>query len=341
MNMKKKLLASLMMIVMVLSLAACGTKTPTASGDAVKAVIDKMSAAEVNGMSMVFEMSMDDENVGIKLDMSGDDTNGIVTIDAKMNIEGMKLDNYVRLSDCVIIDDAFYVNVKAVFDFLAELDPQYAILASYIDLPGDYVKLTLDDLTELYSDVLGVDIDFTELMEASLSAEETDPAYTDAITDVVCRFLDELASKEGSGLTVSGDKISLAIDEKSAEAFMKALASIDVEEYCMQYAEAMDKIEGGVDYTAAMQKEVKGLNDAIKEASEDMGKLDADEKVNIAVSLGVEGKKNVVTMSVSAKDKYEDVKMSFSVTTSPDKSKAVSTPDSVMTYDEFMEVFGY
>lgn len=338
--MKKKLLAAVMCLVMALSLAACGTKN-AASGDAVKAVIDKMSDVEVNGMSMVFEMNMNDEDLGFKIDMSSDDTNAVVTIDMKMNIEGMEIKDYVRLSDCIVVDDKFYVNVKAVFDFMAELDPQYAMLAAYIDLPGDYVEMTMDDLTELYSDLLGVDIDFAELLEASLEAEEVDPAYNDALTDVVCRFIDELASKDGSGVTVSGDKISIAVDEKSAEAFMKALASMDVEEYFMQYAEAMDKIEGGVDYTASMQKEVEGLNEAIKEASEDMGELDEDEKLSVAVSVGVEGKSEVISMAIGGYDGYDDVNMSLSIVTSPDKNQTISAPDSVMSYDELMEVFGY
>lgn len=338
--MKRKLLSILMMIVMALSIASCGTKDAV-SGDAVKAVIDKMSATEVNGMSMVFEMNMDDEDFGLKMDVSGDDKTSVVTMDLKMNIDGMKLDDYVRMTDCIVADETFYVNVKAVFDFLAEIDPQYAILASYVELPGDYVGLTLDDVTELYSDVLGVDIDFAELMEAGLAeADENDAAYSQAVTDVVCRFIEELAAKDGSGLTVSGDKISGTVNEKTLGAFMKALASIDVEEYCMQYAETIDKIEGGVDYTAAMQKEVKGLNDKIKEAATDLPKFD-DEKMDISFSAGVEGKSNVVAASVKVKDDIEDVGISLSVKTSPDKTSSVSVPDSVMTYEEFMNVFGY
>lgn len=339
--MKKKLLSVMMMIVMALSLASCGTKN-TASGDAVKAVIDKMSATEVNGMSMIFEMSMDDENIGLKLDVSGDDSTAVVTMDLKMNIEDMKLDDYVRMTDCIVVDETFYVNVKAVFDFLAEVDPQYAILASYVELPGDYVELTVDDISELYSDVLGIDIDFAELMEAGLAeAEENNTAYTQAATDVVCKFIEELASKDGSGLTVSGDKISMTLSEKTLEAFMKALASIDVEEYCMQYAEAMDKIEGGVDYTAAMQKEVKGLNDSIKEASEDIPEFDAVEGFEINASAGVDGKSNVVSASMKLKENGESMDISLSVKTSPDKAASVSAPGSVMSYDEFMNVFGY
>lgn len=338
--MKKKLLAMMLMVVMVLSLAACGTKN-TASGDGVKAVLDKMSALETNGVSMVFEMNMDDENVGIKLDMSGDDDTALVTFDVKMNIEGMVLDDYVRLTDVIVVDQVAYANVTSIFDFLAELDPQYALLSAYIDLPGDYLMLTMDDLSELYQDFLGVDIDFAELLNTSLEeTEEENPALAEAAKDVVCRFIDEFAAKEGSGVTVSGDKISVSVNEKTIEAFMKALASMDVEDYCMQYAEAMDKIEGGVDYTAAMSKEIDGLNEAIREASEDVS-FDDDEQIEINASMGVQGKNNVVSASIRVKDSLDDVKMSLSVKTTPDKNQSISVPGSIMTYDEFMEAFGY
>ncbi len=342
--MRKKLLSVLLMVVMVLSLAACGTKK-TGSGSSSRAVLDSMEAAEANSVTMAFEMSMDDENLAFKMDVATvDEKSATATADVKMNIEGMETGNdYVRLTDVVVDDETIYVNVKSVIDFMAELDPQFAMLEEYLDLSGDYVKLTMDDMTALYSDVLGVDIDFAELMETSLEeAEGDDSAYTDAVLDVLCRFLDELASKEGSQLTISADKISISLTEKNITAFMEALSQIDVEEYLMQYAEAMDKIEGGVDYTAAMQQEIEGCNDAIKKAAEDLKENGAgDDEVEVSFSMGMEGKGCVVSMAIGAKDDVEDVKMALSMTTSPDKGTAVTVPDSVMTYDEFMELFGY
>lgn len=343
--MKKKLLSVLLMFVMALSLAACGTKK-AGSGNSSKTVFDSMKAQEANSVSMVFEMSMDDENLAFKMDVTDfDDKTAAATLDMKMNLEGMNTGaSYVRLTDVLVEEDIIYVNVASVLDFMAELDPQYAMLAEYFELPGDYLKLTLDDLTELYSDMLGMDIDFAELMEASL--EETtaeDKASTDALLEVMCKFIDDFASREGSQLTISDGKISISVTEKNFTEFMEALAQVDVEEYLMQYAEAMDKIEGGVDYTAAMKQEIEGLNDQIKKLAEELKEdgIDEDEQVAIDFTMGTEGKNNVVSASINVKDEYEDVTMALSLTTSPDKGTAVATPDSVMTYDEFMSLMGY
>lgn len=342
--MKKKLLSVLLMAVMVLSLAACGTKKADA-GNSSKTVLEAMEALEANSMSMTFEMTMDEENLAMKMDFSEvDERSGSATIDMKMNVEGMETgDNYVRLTDMILEDEVVYVNVSSVLDFLAELDPQFAMLSTYIELPGDYLKLTMDDLTEIYSDMLDMDVDFAGLMEASLEeAEEDNTAYTDAVLDVMCRFLDELASKEGSQMTITADKISISLTEKNVTEFMQALSQVDVEEYMMQYAEAMDKIEGGVDYTAAMKQEIDGLNEAIKEAAEDLKENGAgDDEVAIDFTMGTEGKGCVVSAAIGVNDGDEDVKMAFSITTSPDKGTAVSVPDSVMTYEELMNALGY
>lgn len=339
----KKFLTVLLMVAMVLSMAACGTKKAD-SGVSAKAVFDSMQAQEdANSVSIVFEMNMDDENLAFKMDFNSvDEVSGSATVDMMMNLEGMETGAaYVRLTDVIVEDETVYVNVSAVLDFLAGLDPQFAMVAEYLDLPGDYVKLTMDDLTQFYSDMLGTDVDFAELMEASV--EEADDASADAILDVMCRFLDELASKEGSQLTITGDKISIALTEKNLAEFMDALSQVDVEEYLMQYAEAMDKIEGGVDYTAAMQSEVDGWNESIKEAAADIKEngIEEGQQMTVDFTMGTEGKGNLVSASVNVKDEYEDVKMALSIQTSSDKGEAVTVPDNAMTYEEFMELFGY
>lgn len=334
----KKFLSMLMMLVTVLSLTACGAKNGASANDA-KSVLESISKIEANSVECVLDVKVGAETMSFKIaGASKDESNAYVSILAKLNIEEYAMDDYVELTNVYYANgEEFYINIKQVLEFLTELDSQFAILSTYLALPGDYVMMTYDDLVELYAQ-MGVDMSDIDLSE--LAQSETDEEYVKLVVDVLGGFINDFSKNAGEDtVAVKDNKITVTINNDNAVAAMEALAAMDVEEYFMKLAEGIDKVEGGVSTTAAMKSDIEGLNDNIKSAAEDLKANGVgDDKVELNFAIGVDG--SSVTMSADAKvdESGEETVIGFTYTAKPDKAENFSIPTSTMSLDDFMQM---
>ena len=258
--MKKKLLSIMLMVVMVLSVAACGKKA-SANAQTATAILENISKAEVNTVSMEFEMAMEDEALGIRVTSSAkDESNAYATVEMKMNIEGYEMKEYVELTNIYVVDkNTIYIDMNQILEFLTELDSQFAMFTAYFNFTGDYLVITMDDLKALYAD-MGMD---PAEIEAAFNAE-TDEELNKQLVNILGTFLDDYVSKAGEVASIKDGKLTVKVNNDNIVVAMDALAQMDVEDFLLKLAEAIDKQAGTVETTASMKAEVEGMNDSIK-----------------------------------------------------------------------------
>ncbi len=148
------------------------------------------------------------------------------------------------------------------------------------------------------------------------------------------------AGKAGeSTVQISDSKVAIKVNNDNIQAVMDALAAMDVENYFMDLAERIDKIENSVTNTAAMKEEVTGWNDAIKASAEDLKSNGlGDDKMDIVFNMGMNGNNVEMNMNMNIDDSGEVVVMNMSFVTTPDKAQDFSIPASSMDLDTFMQM---
>lgn len=336
--MKKKLLSVMLMLVMVLSVAACGKKAGADAQPTVKNVLEKISKAESNSVTCELEMKTDDGNLSFKISGSNKDgSNGYAKVEAKFNIEPYSMNDYVEFTNIYVVNDEVYINLQQMLDFLTELDSQFAMISAYLKLPGDYIVLTLDDVIELYEQM---GIDTSELDFDSLKTEEWNKEYTEAIIQVFGDMFDEYASKAGeTAVTVTADKVTFTVNNDNITAVLEALAAMDIENYFMDLAERIDKIDKTVGNTAAMKEEVKGWNDGIKSALEDVkANGTGDDKVNLVMTMGMNGKNMEMSLKADVESYGNTTAVNMTLQTTPDKASDFQIPSSTMSLEQLMQM---
>lgn len=336
--MKKKVLSIMLMLVMVLSVTACGKKTGADAQPTVKNVLEAISNTETNTVTCEIEFESAEESMAFRIaGANQDEQHGYATVELKLNIDPYVMEDYVRLTDLYVVNDEVYMNVQQILDFMVELDSQFAMLSAYFQLPGDYLAITLDDLIALYEEM---GIDTSELDLESMESEEWNDEYTKAMVEVFGSMLDEFAAKTGeTTVTITADKATFTINNDNILTVMDALAAMDLEDYFMDFAEKIDKIDGTVGNTAYMKEQVEGMNDEIKSAAEEVKANGVGEdKVNVVIDLGVNGNSVEVNLNMDMETDGETSTMKVAMITTPDKASEVTVPVSTMTLEEFMQL---
>ncbi|MDD6571464.1 MAG: hypothetical protein PUF12_03640 [Thermoflexaceae bacterium] len=336
--MKRKVLSIMLMLVMVLSLAACGKKAGADAQPTVKNVLENISKVEANTVTCEFVIEDAEFNMAFRITGSNqDETHGYATIEMKLNMDPYVMEDYAELTNMYVINEEVYINVQQILDFLTDLDSQFAMLSAYFALPGDYLVVTLDDLIALYEQ-MGIDI--SELNLESMQSEEWNEEYTKAMVEVFGNMLDEYAVKAGeSAVTITADKATFTVNNDNVVAIMDALAAMDIENYFMDFAEKIDKIDGTVGNTAYMKEQVEGMNEEIKSAAEEVKANGVgDDKVNMVIDMGVNGTSAVINFNMDMETYGETSKMTLTMTTTPDKASDVTVPVSTMTIEELMKL---
>ncbi|MGN0160716.1 MAG: hypothetical protein ACI4AQ_04955 [Lachnospiraceae bacterium] len=338
--MKRKVLSLMLMLAMVLSLAACGSKTTNSS----KTVLENMLKVQSKSFDCEVVLNVDEENISFRINGGiVDDQNAAFTIDAKMNLpeDELVVEEYVPLTDIYVVNgNEYYFNVTAIFDFLTELDPSVAMIQSYLGLSGDYFVITAAELADFMNTYGETGEVFTEedfLMSGMNETGEPDKE----LLDLLAKFIDEFAEKAGNdAVVIANDKISIKINDSNLEKVMEAFSNMDIEDYCMKIAERLDKIQGGLAYTAAMKDEVEGLNDSLKQAVEEYkatGSADLG-KFNVVADMGVKDGNVVMSVVMDVESEGEAVNATINYNFSSEAEPAFETPTSTFDYDELMDI---
>lgn len=343
--MGKKILSVFLVLMIVFSMTACGSKTSAKVPESIQEVVDAMGEIDANSIDLTFDMQMGDEgSFGFKMTASNKTNNeGFVDMYVKLSIDDYVVEDYTYVTTVYVSGQDMYINLKSVLDFAASLDEQFAAMAAYIALPGDYLKITMDDFISLYES-MGVDIsafsDVDNLMDVS---EDSSSKMADALNELLGSFLTELTEKSGT-VTLSAGTATFTVDETNVKAFMDALASMDIEKYLNDYAAV---IESSMLETAEQIRSVTpGLNAQIAEAADSFN-TEYFKGSRISTTFGV---KDVVTEDSKktkeaavfsfvmnfADESAGDILMDMNMTMTEDKASDYTLPESVMTVEELM-----
>lgn len=332
--MKKRLLSLVLMLVMVLSLAGCGSKQPTA-----KDVLTEMSNAEVSTAEYEMEMSSGGESMKLKLTVSqNDDQNGYAKVEAMIDLPvsaGYSMESYVPLTELYVVDgENIYINVQMLIDFFVELDSQFAMIDAYLALPSDYIVITYDDVIQLCEE-MGVELSGLEVTIPTEEEKELNKKNTEALAEVLGDFLNELAANSGEKVIKVADGIvSFTINDDNLEDFIEALSKIDVEKYFKTFAEKIDAIDPTLGMEELLGAELDGLNDALKDEADYVKEHGVDEFGEFSLEFGTKDKENVFSMGMSA----DDVELKINLKASSEKTEKITAPEDAMDLNDVMGI---
>lgn len=345
--MKKRILSLVLMLVMALSVVACGSKASVANSS--KNALESMAAIKSNSFEYEALISVDEEQIAAKI-YGGiyDAQNAVINIDVKGNIPDLdaKFDEYMHLTDIMLVNgNEYYVNVTSVFDFLTEIEPSMAMYQSYLNLSGDYFKVNAKELADLltqlgeYSDEY--DVEFTE-EEFTFTELDKTVEVDKELLNILVKFIDEFAEKAGNDAVVfSADTIKFTMTNDNFTAIVDALAAMDVEDYCMKIAERIDQMDKTLGNTAFVKEELEGLNQNLKDAVEELKAESTDlGKFNAVFEMGVKNKNIVMNMNVEAETDDMTPNITFNYKFSQDKVKSFEVPSSTFGVKDVYAAIG-
>ncbi len=336
--MKKRLLSIALMLVMVVSLVACGSKAASTPKD----VLAAMMGAEVGSAQYTMDFVIGDNTVNVKMDLSQkDEMNGMFTISAKFNVPeaGYEVKEFTPVTEMYVVDGTtVYMNVGQIMDFLTGIDSQFAMFESYLGLTSDYVMISYEDIIDLYK-AAGMDpaeAGLTMPTEADANLMELSQ---NALVEIFGDFLNEYATNAGdSVIAVKDNKITFTMTPENMATVIDAMAKIDVETYVKNLGAKLDEIYKTDEYTTMLTTDLEGTNDALKQAAEDAkAGIEPDGFEKMTVVMGLNGKNVEMTMDVTGKESTAadagDVKINMVMTTTPDKAKEITVPT------EYMDIY--
>ncbi len=340
--MKKRLLSIALMLVMVLSLVACGSKAATP-----KDVLVAMSGAEVGSAQYTMDFVIGENTVNVKMDLSQkDEMNGMFTVSAKFNIpeSGYAIEEFTPVTEMYVVNGTeVYLNVGQIMDFLVEMDSQFAMIEAYLGLTSDYLMISYEDLIDLYES-MGMDpaeLGLTMPTEADANLMELSQ---NAMIEIIGDFLNEYATNAGESVIVAKDnKITFTMTPENMATVVEAMSKIDVEAYVKNLGAKLDEIYGTDEYTTMLTTDLEGTNDALKQAAEDAkAGIEPDGFEKMTVAMGLNGKNIELTMDVTGKESTAsdagDVKINMVMTTTPDKAKEITVPTEYMDIYDIIEI---
>lgn len=345
--MKKRLMSLFLVLALIFSMTACGSKTP-AKPTTVQGVVESIAAFDLNTMSYVMDMDMGDQgSLSMKMDVSTkSQSEGYLGVSAKFDINGLTVEEYMPVTTIYVADKNMYINLQQVLDFVASLDSQLAAMTSYLALPGEYLAVSMDEIVS-YLEAMGFDTAQFEIAESAVTLSSDDQKkMTEANVALFGGFLQELADKSGTA-TVTDGIATFEISAVNMQAFMNALAEMDIEKYLTDYAAALEAIPGASADAESFRDMAEGLNQKVDEAAAAL-KVEEMKSSNIKAVFGAEEiaipnskdkKKNAfIDFTMLVDDGTDVMNLAFYIDMSEDKAGDYALPESTMTLDELMQM---
>ena len=341
--MKKRLLAMLLVLTMILGLASCGSK---GSKDvSLSAQVEKMSDMKATYMEAVVNIETDMiQKEALGLDISKLSLKLIGQVDkdneklAKIDISyKLDKDEFAKLTTMVVDNQVIYINLKELKEaapaLIEKLDlSQYASILQA--LPStEYIKIDPASLSQM-----GVSSE--ELSAANLSQEDAKKVMV-MFTEVAKAV--ETAVKDVDPVVITGEdsKVVINLTDKNAKAALEALAKTDYSKCFDTIIEQMEGIESFKSTAAEYKgKKTEVLSD-IKKTLEEAAKGVADQKdfaFNYSLDLsGSEGKRVAdQSFTVNVKDDEGSLKMSLECKVDEGKTDSVQVPTDATDFMELM-----
>lgn len=347
--MKKRIMSLLLVLVLLFTMTACSfKKEPKTCAE----VVDAVSKLELNYVEATYDVTVDDTNVGIKMEgANASSTEGYVDFKVKFNSQSfdeIRIEDYTYVTTMIIKEDGFYINLASILDCVANLDEQYASTIKYLALPGDYLKITKEDV-ETAATMLGMDAsEVSGLFATTEGLSEADAKKLSAdMLAIVKDYLTDI-EKAGNVITVADGKIAMNVNKSNCKEFMETMANLDWDSYIDRYATVMEQIPSLKDSAADFRETLADTNSMMKEGVQDFNAEEFGDS-NISFKFGLQdfevaGSKKkekgaVMNADISVVDEYTNVNLSLDMNikkAAADESKL--NPESVMTFDQLLEM---
>ncbi len=331
--MKKKLLAILLVLTMVLGLASCGSKD-SGSGDAsLSAQIDKMSDMDADYAELSIDVDTD-----LFKQSNLDITKLSLKIAAQTDKESKKLGkaeisykldsgDFTKLTTMIVDDQVIYINLKELKEAATGLIDKLGLsdYASVLTvLPSDeYVKIDPATIAQMTG---------AEVSSSSLSINEEDTKkIIKMVTEVTKAVEDAIKDVEPAVITGDDDKVAFNLSDKNAKATFEALAKADFSKCFDTVMEQMEAIESFKAFATEYKGKKSDILAELKTTLEDGAKKLTDAKdfaLNYTFEIsGSEGKRVAEQkFSVNVKDEEASLKMSFTCSAQEGKEEKVEVP---------------
>ncbi len=332
--MKKRFLSIMLVLIMVLSLVACGSKDNAGKkggNDSTKKnenkaatlteVVDAMSKVEAKGVTI--EGSMDEMNGKLVVKSDGEKASVEVVFDGN------------SVTDVIYADEVLYVNLQAFAKFYDDYMGEAMFVPAFeqLGVTQKYMSLTMTEIEGLLQN------EGMTVADIFSGVEGGDPEELQKIAAAIVKFFgDYLESVKGeipsgSILSIDGTYAEITINAGNIEKVLNAMKNGDVKPYIEQLAKDLKATKTFAEEDLDVDEGVEGFKEQIDEALDSLDEI-KDAKLDAKIGFGVKNGNLSVKGDMSMEEDGNEHKISFSISSDNDDVK-ISAPSSVITYSEF------
>ena len=330
--MKKRFLSIMLVLIMVLSLVACGSKDNAGKkggNDSTKKnenkaatlteVVDAMSKVEAKGVTI--EGSMDEMNGKLVVKSDGEKASVEVVFDGN------------AVTDVIYADETVYVNLQAFAKFYDDYMGEDMFVPAFeqLGVTQKYMSLTITEIEGLLQN------EGLTVADIFSGVEGGDPEELQKIATALVKFFgDYLESIKGEIpsdiLTIDGTYAELTINVENIEKVLNAMKNGDVKPYIEQLAKDLKATKTFAEEELDIDEGVEGFKEQIDEALDSLDEI-KDAKLDVKIGFGVKNGNLSIKSDMSMEEDGNEHKISLSISSNNDDAK-ISAPGSVITYSE-------
>lgn len=338
--MKKRVLSLVLILVMVMSLAGCGTKETGKKGSSTKdaknisEVVKAVEGVKANGVKV--EASFNDMKFAFEAYKEGEDK-ALVLMSY----------NSKPVTEIIYVDKTLYMNATQLATFVDDLmvelgetsEQSVKDMLKQQGINKDYVSIkqeTIEKIAEEYTDDIAVDLSKAEEMTADYTK------CVEAFTAFVGSYVSSVEGKFDKGvITISGQYATINVNSDNIEGILKVLKDSDIKTPLTKLINDLKKIDlvkaelEELDVEEAVDSASEEFAWSIESAIEDVDSF-KESKPEIKIGFGVKDKKAVCDMSIKATDGEETNSLSVKVSTTG--TKKIKAPADSFDLTEIMEM---
>ena len=361
--MKKRILALLLMVTMVLSMASCGKDQKTDSKadtkneeqgnldvvalfDKIEAVDTKSGEVEINleckNQDETKKQTVNLEKVGFKLSavVEGKDSKK-----ASMDLS-YRLDDgdYKKLTTFVVDNEIVYVDVEALKSSVEELlntlgMQQYATVLQMLP-QASYVKIDPSQLSQSYPELAGVESATT--VTQNVDTEVVEQVFTAGFEYVIKTLQENTKDVTPTLISGSSDSIKVTVTKDNLQATCDVISALDLSAKYDEFVEAIKAVKGSETYvtqlTTKKEQVVKILTEGLTKTKENIGDV---KTFDMALESGISGDEGSREVKESVTFDFEDNTGKAKVEVSAVCSEKVPDGKKVIIPENAMDVLDY
>lgn len=320
--MKKKLLAMLLVLVMVLSLVACGSKDKASSKkdddkkttQSAESNENQSSEASSEGSSTgetekqtekQTEAPVADDTFEAVVNAMSKVDAGCITVEGSMNGVGAKFVCYsdeknqakiivnfgnVEVTDIIYTNKTFYINVKNLATFADTMagQAQFVPTLTQLGVTGDYISMSESETEEVFKLLgdMGISIDLTG--NATEDAEQKKMAdLVKTVLNLVKGYYGEIEGDfKGSVVKIDNNYAEIVVDSNNIDKILTTLKTKSPKKYMDQFANKYNELFPAATEEEKLEFDEKAYMESIQDAIDTVDDFKAA-KPEVKIGFGV------------------------------------------------------